>query len=171
MCSTPRMSLGGWNSPSQREHALGDVLGEIADPLQIVGDAQRADDLAQVDRHRLPARDGQHGLFLDLALQRVDRRVGADDALRQLGIASRQRIDRVGDLLFGKPAHLGNHAGELLQVDIEGLGGMFVHHARHPCRRVRSAEAAGDVVLGAPVVRRREDLRWSNRTRSTRRDT
>ncbi len=33
---------------------------------------QRADDLAQIDRHRLAAGDGQHGFFLDLALQRVD---------------------------------------------------------------------------------------------------
>ena len=57
----------------ERDHALGDVLGEVADALEIVADAHGADDLAQVDRHRLAARDGQDRLFLDLALQRVDR--------------------------------------------------------------------------------------------------
>ena len=143
MCSTPRMSLCGWKSPLQREHALADILGKVADALQVVGDAQRADDLAQVDRHRLAPRDGQHGLFLDLALQRVDRRIGADDRCAQIGVASRQRIDRVGDLLFGKPAHLGDHAGDLLQVDVEGLGGVFVHHGRHPCRRSCAISRSG----------------------------
>ena len=61
------ISLRGWKSPSSATDALGDVLGEVADALEIVGDAQRADDLAQVDRHRLAARDGQDRLLLDLA--------------------------------------------------------------------------------------------------------
>ena len=30
-----------------------------------------------------------------------------------------------GDLLLGEAAHLGDHAGEVLQVDVEGLGGVF----------------------------------------------
>ena len=47
--------------------ALGDVLGEIADALQLVGDAQRGDDLAQIHRHGLAPRDGEDGLLLDLA--------------------------------------------------------------------------------------------------------
>ena len=38
------------------ERTLGDVLGEIADAFEIAGDADRADDLAQIDRHRLAAR-------------------------------------------------------------------------------------------------------------------
>ena len=76
MCSTPRISFCGGNSAWQRDHPLGDILGEIADPLEIVGDPQRADDIAQIDRHRLPPGDGQHRLFLDLALQRVDGGVG-----------------------------------------------------------------------------------------------
>ena len=66
----------------EHHDALGDVLGEIADPLEIVGDAQRADDLAQVDRHRLAARDGEDRLFLDLALERVDL---ASSAMTLLG--------------------------------------------------------------------------------------
>ena len=47
--------------------------------------------------------------------------------LRELGVAARQRIDGVGDLLLGEAAHLGDHAGELLQIDVEGLGDMFGH--------------------------------------------
>ena len=68
--------LGRREFAVERDHALGDVLGEIADALQIVGEPQRADDFAQIDRHRLAAGDGQHRLFLDLALQRVDIGIG-----------------------------------------------------------------------------------------------
>ncbi len=64
--------MGGGNSPFERDHALGDVLGKIADTLQIVGEPQGAHDLAQVDRHRLATGDGEDRLFLDLALQCVD---------------------------------------------------------------------------------------------------
>ena len=52
-------------------------------------DPQRADDLAQVDRHRLAPRDGEDRLFLDLALQRVDGGIGRDHALGELGVAPR----------------------------------------------------------------------------------
>ena len=51
------------------DRALGDVLGQIPDPLEIARDPNGADDLAQVVRHRLPARDRQRRLLLDLALQ------------------------------------------------------------------------------------------------------
>ena len=68
--------LGRREFAVERDHALGDVLGEIADALEIVGEPQRADDLAQIDRHRLAAGDGEDRLFLDLALQRIDVGVG-----------------------------------------------------------------------------------------------
>ena len=67
-------------------------------------------------------------LLLDLALQRVDRGVGRDHALGALGVALGERIDRIGDLLLGQAAHLGDHAGEILKIDVESLGGVFVHH-------------------------------------------
>ncbi len=87
-------------------------------------DAHGADDLAQVDRHRLPARDGEDGLFLDFALHDVDRGIGGDDAFAQLDIAIDQRLDGIGDLTLRKPAHLGDLAGDLLQIGIERLGGV-----------------------------------------------
>ena len=50
-------------------HALADVLGEIADPFEIVGDAHHRHQCAQIDRHRLAQRNGRDGFFLDLPLQ------------------------------------------------------------------------------------------------------
>jgi len=90
----------------ERADALGDVLGEIADALEIVGHAQRADDLAQVDRHRLAPRDGEDGLFLDLALEGVDLGVIGDDTLGERDVVLVQRLEGVPDLLFrqGRPS-------------------------------------------------------------------
>ena len=62
----------------------------------------------------------------------------------------------IGDLLFGEAAHFGDHAGEILQVGVESLGGVLIGHCCRPSvHGHRSAEAAGDVVLGTAVVRRR----------------
>jgi len=56
--------------PFQQRRTLGDVLGEIPDAFQIVAQPQRADELAQINRHRLPPRNRQYRLILDLALKR-----------------------------------------------------------------------------------------------------
>ena len=50
------------------DDALADVLCQIADPLEIVGDAQHRYQRAQIDGHRLAQRDGGDGFFLDLPL-------------------------------------------------------------------------------------------------------
>ena len=145
MCSTPRISLVRMKLAVERQHALADVLGEVADPLEIVGHAQRADDLPQIDRHRLAAGDGEDRLLLDLraAARRCSDRL-ATTRWAQVGVAARQRLDRVGDLLLGKPAHLRHHAGELLQIDVEGLGGVFGHyHLSRPGCAIRAISRSG----------------------------
>ena len=119
--------------------ALGDVLGEVADALEVVGDAQRADDVAQVDGHRLAPGDRQDRAFFDLALQGVDLHVDGDRALGQGGIALAQRIERVADLFLRQSAHFGDQPGDILQVDVECLGGVFRHHLLLP----RSVDCAG----------------------------
>ena len=58
-----------------------------------------------------------------------------DDTLGKPRIVPGERVDRFGDLLFGEPAHLGDHAGEILQVDVEGLGGVLVSHGTVPARQ------------------------------------
>ena len=110
---------------SERDNTLGDVLGEVPDALEIVRHARRADDLAQIDRHGLPAGDGEHGFFLDFRLQRVDLGIGGHGTLRALEIAFGERVDRVGNLLLAEAAHLRHQAGNLLQIDVEGLCGVI----------------------------------------------
>ncbi len=152
--------------------ALADILGEIADTFQIGGDAQRADDLAQIDRHRLARGDGQHGALFDRALQLVDLGVGGDDALAPS--ATSRRISASTDSTIcrsARPPISATRRVELLQVVVESLGGVFKSHLIFLPRICASAEAAGDVILGAAIGRRREDLVGLDRTRSTRRDT
>ena len=98
ICSTPRISFCGCKIEIERDDPLADVLGVVADPLEIVAHAHGADDLAQIDRHRLPAGDGQDRFFLDLVLHRVDGRIGGDDVLRQIDVALHERADGVGNL-------------------------------------------------------------------------
>ncbi len=111
-----------------RGDALADVLGKVADALEVDGHPHGADDLAQIHRHRLAAGDGQHRALLDDMLQPVDLEVGRDDAPGQRDVAAHQRIDGIGDHAFGKPAHLGNQAGQFLQVAVERLCGVFRCH-------------------------------------------
>ena len=50
--------------------------------------------------------------------------IGGDHALAELEIALDQRLDGIGDLPLGEPAHLGDLAGDLLQIGVERLGGV-----------------------------------------------
>jgi hypothetical protein len=78
------------------QHALRGVLREIADALKVVGDPERRNDFAQVDRHGLAAGNGEDRFFLDFALKIVDRVVGGDDALGERGVALDERINGLG---------------------------------------------------------------------------
>ena len=114
------------------DRALGDVLGEIADPLEIACDANGADDLAQVDRHRLPARDRQDRLLLDFALQEVEPRIGADDLMGERGVGGGERIHRVDHHLLGEAAHLRDAPLEQIEILVVGSDGVLVHHGVPP---------------------------------------
>ena len=127
---------------AEHRDALGDVLGKIADPLEIVGDPQHADHLAQIHRHRLAHRDGGDALLLDAVLKRVQRRVGAHDLFGPILVVAHQRVDRGQQLLLDVAAHLGDHALELPQIEIECFGGVLGRrqgHDQFPATRSRRA--------------------------------
>ena len=50
--------------------------------------------------------------------------IDGDHALAQLDVAIDQRLDGIGDLPLRKPAHLGDLAGDFLQIGVERLGGV-----------------------------------------------
>ena len=128
----PADQLQGVEIAFQRGDPLAHVLGKIADPLEIGGNAHRADDLAQVDRHRLAPRDCQDRALLDQALQVVDLGVGCNHALAERDVAANQRVDGIGDHALGEAAHLRDQPGQFLQIAVERLGGMFRCHRLSP---------------------------------------
>ena len=149
----PTIARGSRAFDADLDRALGDVLGEIADPFEIARDPNGADDLAQVDRHRLPARDRQHRLLLDLALERVEPRIGLHHLMGEVAIAGGQRVHRVDHHFLGDAAHLGDPPLEQVEILVVGSDSMLIRHWQMP----PSAEAASDVILRALVARRGED--------------
>ncbi len=87
----------------------------------------RRHDHAQVRGHRLAPRDHDHRAFVDLALDAVDAVVGGDDALGKPGVMAGKRCDRIGDLLFGKAAHLGDLLRKIVQLFVVGADDMVGH--------------------------------------------
>ena len=87
----------------------------------------------------------------DAELKELTRKIGemGELAEKQIGdsigaltghdVALGQGGHRLGDLPFGKAAHLRDHAAELLEIDIECLGGMFGHLLFLPARGRRRA--------------------------------
>ena len=121
------------------DRALGDVLGQIPDPLEIARDPNGADDLAQVIRHRLPARDRQRRLLLDLALQKVEPRIGLHHLMGERGVAGSKRVHRVDHHFLGQAAHLGDPPLEQVEVLVVGSDSMLIRHgdsSRQPKRPV-----------------------------------
>ena len=109
------------------DRALGDVLGEVADPLEIARDANGADQFAKIDRHRLAAGDGHHREILDLALQRVEAGVGRDDLMRKHRVGAGERVHGVDHHLLGDAAHFGDQALERVELPVVGFDGMIDH--------------------------------------------
>jgi hypothetical protein len=104
----------------QRVHPLADVLSQIADPFELVGNPQNSDYFAQVDRHGLARGDGRNCLLLDVALLSIESRIRQDDAFTMRAVAPYQTRDGFNQLTFCKPTHLGDHAGEVKKVGVEG---------------------------------------------------
>ena len=73
----------------ERDRALRDIGGVIADALEIAGDLERGNDLAQIARHRLAQRQQAHRQALELALELVDLGVALDDAGGEIAVALR----------------------------------------------------------------------------------
>ena len=108
-------------------HALGDVLGVIADAFDDGGDLERRHHLAQIDRHRRTQRDDADREPLHLRLDRIDRLVVGAHARGEFGIGAGERLHGECDGILGKPAHLRDHAAQLADIGVECLD-RVIHH-------------------------------------------
>ena len=107
--------------------AFGDAFGEIADSFEIAGDADGANQFAQVDRHGLAARDRHHRHVFDFALERVEAGIGRDDLVREHSVGVGQCVHRLDHHFLRDAPHFGNAALERVELLVVGLDGMFDH--------------------------------------------
>ncbi len=135
MCSTPRITFAGGKSPWSAITRLAMFLARS--PIR----SRSLDTRIAATISRRSTAIGWRRAMVRIAFSSISRcrlsmaRSERDHALRQRGVALGERVDRVGDLLLGEAAHLGDHAGELLQIGVESLGGV-VGHCLKPSGRV-----------------------------------
>ena len=84
----------------QRDGALGDVDGEVADALELVVDLDDGHDEAQVAGHRLVEREDLEALLLELDLVLVDDEVGGDHPARRRGVARFDGVEGEAQVLL-----------------------------------------------------------------------
>ena len=107
---------------------LGDVLGEVADALEVGRHADRADHGAQVLRHRLALGDQRDGRLVQRTLARVHRLVVGDDALGERVVGADQRAGGGGHHRAGELAHLADQPVDMGEVLVEGTDGVLAVH-------------------------------------------
>jgi hypothetical protein len=112
--------------------AFGDILGKIADPFEVASDADGADQFSQVDRYRLAAHDGHHRHVFDLALKRVEARIGRDDLVSEHGDGVGQRVHGVDHHLLRDATHFGDPAAQRVEFLVVGLNRMVDHGSHFP---------------------------------------
>ena len=147
-----RMALAG-----DRQRPLGDVLGEIADPLEIAAIFSAA------MMWRRSSAIGWRRAMIMIACSSISR-CSSSIAL-SLAIAASasrgsrrfERVERLAEQPLGQTAHLRDAIVEQVELVLVGLDGMLRPSMPPRIRSTacRSAEAAGDVVLRALVLRRR----------------
>ena len=99
----------------QSDRSFGDVGGVVRDALEIAGDLERGQDLAEIARHRLAERQQPDDERIDLLLELVDPQIGLDGPGRKRGIAFDDCLDGIGELLLREPAHPGNQVRQVLE--------------------------------------------------------
>ncbi len=91
------------------------------------GHFQRGHGFAQIHRHGLAKREQLHRLIFDLVLQLIDAPVACDHGFGLGRVAPGDGIYRIGQLGFGKAAHLRHAGGERFELFAESLDCVFGH--------------------------------------------
>ncbi len=88
---------------------------------KVIGNPQRADDLAQIGADRLATRHGDDSPLLDRSLHSINLVIRRHDSLGECRVAVDDRVDRIGNLLFNKAAHLRDLETKFTEFRIEGV--------------------------------------------------
>ena len=93
-----------------------------------MGDADRCDHRAQIDRQRLAAGDREDRLLLDLLLQAVETRIERDDLIGHGWRLPHQSLDGARRHRFGEAAQLGDAAAQRVEIGVESANDVIRHH-------------------------------------------
>ena len=108
----------------------GDVSGEIAHALKISGDANVADELAQV--HAPVGRCARIVITVDTSISRsqpVEARVDRNDLVGKRGVRVGERVHGVDHHFLSEAAHFRNAALDRVELLVVGFDRMFDHGA------------------------------------------
>ena len=119
------LTAGTWD---ERDRPLGDIGGVVADALQIGGDLQGRDDLAQVQGHGLAQRQHADDVGVDLDLVVVQALVALHDLAGELGVALHHALDGGLKLALGDAAHLDDGAAQRVQFLVVGFDDVVGRH-------------------------------------------
>jgi len=111
---------------------LRDVLGEVADTLEVGGDLQRRGDEPEVARGRLMQREELDREIVDLDVEPVHHVVACDGRLCEVAIARREGAHGLRDLVLHEPAHLEHARSQLLELQLVRPVGVQPHHPNRP---------------------------------------
>jgi hypothetical protein len=96
-----------------------DLLGLVADALEVVVHVDRGEDLAQVDRDRLQPCDHLVAHQIGLHMHPVDLGFVDEHLGDQAQILGKHRIDRAVELPLDQPGHGGGCAAQPVEVGVE----------------------------------------------------
>ncbi len=103
----------------EKQHPFGDVLGQVAHPLQIVIDLQHGHDEAQVGRHRLIEGQRLEHLLFDVDFHAVDFGVLVDNGPGEIAVAVDQGRDAFGQRFFHERPDEQNLLFEALDLPLQ----------------------------------------------------
>src|SRR5579871_4163801 len=135
---------------------VADLLGFVADALEVGDRLDDRDDQSQVGGGRGAGREDAAALLVNLHFHIVDLVVAARDLLAESAVAVDQRADRLRQLLFDETAHLQHAVAHTFEIVVEATRDVrseFGHvHGRSRCRGGRAMRA---VPAARPTDRRR----------------
>jgi len=113
------------------------AFGPPLDIIEVIAEQPTPEDrhdFAQIGRHRLPQCENAERQRAHVLFHGVDAPVALDHRCRRLGIATRKRVDRLGELGLGQSAHLRDFLDQPLQLAVEAfdgvVGGLHRGHVR-----------------------------------------
>ena len=98
---------------------LRDVHGVVAHALEIARDLDRADDEAEIARHRLLEREQRDGERLDLHFERVELGVAGNDGVGLPRVAMQQCFHGEIDERLGALGHVEQPLFQLIELLVE----------------------------------------------------